>query len=296
MLCPSCGAFMPLHQAFCTQCGTGLSDAPPSVPAGASARPAPARCTFPGCPSPISKPGHTLCYTHWKATARPSTSLPAPLPQADSLLTATTLGERLNLPSRKVNSVLAELGWISKDGNGWVATAQALALGAKQKRAPQNGTPFVVWPSTILTNTALHATVSSIQGDSTETPAAAAAPERSFRDRFPAQHRTTDGHWVRSKAELLIDNWLYMAGIVHAYERRLPIEEETYCDFYIPAGKVYIEYWGLEHDPAYAVRQQVKQALYRRYQLHLIEVTDDHVRNLDDCLPKLLLTYGVAVS
>ena len=48
-----------------------------------------------------------------------------------------------------------------------------------------------------------------------------------------------------SKAEMLIDNWLYMAEIVHAYERKLPIEEDVYCDFYIPKGKVYIEYWGM---------------------------------------------------
>ena len=36
---------------------------------------------------------------------------------------------------------------------------------------------------------------------------------------------------VRSKAEQIIDNWLYHKGIVHAYERRVPIEEEVYCDF-----------------------------------------------------------------
>jgi len=34
------------------------------------------------------------------------------------------------------------------------------------------------------------------------------------------KYRTEDGHWVRSKAELIIDNWLYRGRIVHAYERR----------------------------------------------------------------------------
>jgi hypothetical protein len=253
-------------------------------------------CSVPGCSSPISKPGHTRCYTHWKAATRSSTPPPAQLPEADGMLTATVLGKMLNLPSRNVNSVLAELGWITKDGQGWIATPHALTLGAHQKRAAPSGVPFVVWPSTILTHTALQAMVASIRGDSPGTPPAAAAPERSFRDRFPAQHRTTDGHWVRSKAELLIDNWLYMTGLVHAYERRLPIEEEAYCDFYIPAGNVYLEYWGLEHDPTYAARKQAKQALYHRYRLNVIEVTDEHIRNLDDCLPKFLLTYGVTVS
>lgn len=62
---------------------------------------------------------------------------------------------------------------------------------------------------------------------------------------------------------MLIDNWLYMAGIVHAYERKLPIEEDLYCDFYLPTGKVYIEFWGLEDDPKYAHRKKIKQDLYK---------------------------------
>lgn len=67
---------------------------------------------------------------------------------------------------------------------------------------------------------------------------------------------------VRSRAEVLIDNWLYMQGIVHAYERRLPIEEECYCDFYLPGGKgVYIEFWGRESDPTYQERQAAKRDL-----------------------------------
>ena len=98
---------------------------------------------------------------------------------------------------------------------------------------------------------------------------------------------------VRSKAEMLIDNWLYMAEIVHAYERKLPIEEEVYCDFYIPTGKIYIEFWGLENDPKYAARKETKKAIYKKYDFKLIELTDEEVFNLDDILPKMLLKYGV---
>jgi hypothetical protein len=54
-------------------------------------------------------------------------------------------------------------------------------------------------------------------------PALGAANHPGVRKKFPDKHRSTDGHLVRSKAEVLIDNWLYMAGIVQAYERRLPI-------------------------------------------------------------------------
>jgi hypothetical protein len=87
-----------------------------------------------------------------------------------------------------------------------------------------------------------------------------------------------------------------MAELVHAYERRLPIEEEVYCDFYVPAGKVYIEYWGYEDNPEYAARKKVKQGLYQKYELNLIELSDKHIMNLDDYLPKMLLNFGVVVS
>lgn len=50
----------------------------------------------------------------------------------------------------------------------------------------------------------------------------------------------------RSKAELLIDNWLYTRHLAHAYERRMPVPEDAYADFFIPLGECYIEYWGLD--------------------------------------------------
>ena len=31
----------------------------------------------------------------------------------------------------------------------------------------------------------------------------------------------------------------------------MPIKEGIYCDFYIPKGKIYIEFWGLEDDEEY---------------------------------------------
>ena len=117
--------------------------------------------------------------------------------------------------------------------------------------------------------------------------------EDSFRDKFKATHRSTDGHMVRSKAEMLIDNWFYMAEIVHAYERKLPIEEEVHSDFYIPTGKVYIEYWGLETNSEYLSRKEKKKAIYEKYGVNLIELHDKEVQNLDDILPRLLLKHGV---
>jgi hypothetical protein len=118
------------------------------------------------------------------------------------------------------------------------------------------------WTENILTNKRLLETIQSIHGESTEEEAEEEdvgnkAVNVGFREKFEAKLRTADGHYVRSRAEMLIDNWLYMSEIVYAYERKLPVEEDVYCDFYLPVGKVYIEYWGLENDKRYAARRHI---------------------------------------
>ncbi len=96
---------------------------------------------------------------------------------------------------------------------------------------------------------------------------------------------------VRSKAEQIIDNWLYHKGIVHAYERRVPIEEEVYCDFFIPLGqKVWIEFWGLEEEK-YLKRKELKRRFYEQNKKNLIELTDKDIENLDDVMPRKLRPY-----
>jgi hypothetical protein len=118
----------------------------------------------------------------------------------------------------------------------------------------------------------------------------AAREEVDFRRKFPPKFLCSDGHWVRSKAELLVDNWLYTRRppIAHAYERRLPVEEEAYADFYIPVGDCYIEYWGLD-TPEYTDRQQRKLELYDRYKFRVISLREHDIEKLDDLLPVKLL-------
>lgn len=107
------------------------------------------------------------------------------------------------------------------------------------------------------------------------------------------EYRTEDGHYVRSKAELIIDNWLYNKEIVHAYEKKLPTEENLLSDFYIPKGRIYIEYWGYENQEKYLKRKKIKQNIYKKYKFNLIELNDKDVQNLDDILPKRLLKFGI---
>ena len=211
------------------------------------------------------------------------------------LFSSTKISAKYNLSARKINYILSEIGFIEKYLKGWNITELGIKNGGIQKENYQNGVPYVEWDSSIFDNDAFLSIIKEVQGDAGESTQKKIEDSKAsdFRGKFIPKYRATDGHMVRSKAEMLIDNWLYMAEIVHAYERKLPIEEEVYCDFYIPTAKVYIEFWGLENEPQYAKRKEVKQAIYKKYNFKLIELSDKEVYNLDDVLPKLLLKYGV---
>lgn len=113
-----------------------------------------------------------------------------------------------------------------------------------------------------------------------------------LRKKWPANVRTEDGHYVRSKAEQAVDNWLCNHGIPHAYEKRVPVPEIMYCDFFIPIGKkVYIEYWGLEGSSDYDERRNEKIRLYTENKKNLIELREKDIENLDDTLPVLLRPF-----
>ena len=271
------------------------------------------KCSAVDCDSPVSKDGYAFCYKHWleqnkgKTVKKFETTVVEPPKQAN-FLSSTTLGEKLGIGSRKVNLVLSELGWIERATKGWVPTVQGKKLQAESREIRQSGIPYVVWPEAIISSRILTNTIQELLGSKVSEPKIksedVSGQEKNEKqvglrdklDKFKPTHRAMDGHWVRSKAEGLIDNWLYMSGIVHAYERLLPIEEELYCDFYVPAGKVYIEFWGLENDPKYKERKEKKKEIYKKYGFNLIELNDQHIQNLDDYLPKMLLKFNVIVD
>ncbi|NCT93128.1 MAG: glycerol kinase [Chitinophagaceae bacterium] len=229
------------------------------------------------------------------------------------LINATAIGKHFDISSQRLNLILSELGLIEKDlAAGWEITKLGKSIGGRQFEHETSGANYVLWPESIIQYKRLlevfkenstdqpqtqTATVSSPQ---TETQVANINKDN-FREKFEAKHRTIDGHYVRSKAEMLIDNWLYQYGLVHAYERKLPIDEDVYCDFYIPSGNgrpqaVYIEFWGLENDPKYTERKNTKIEIYKREGLSLIELTDADLQNIDDILAKKLRQFKVPIG
>jgi len=251
--------------------------------------------------------GKPLCRAC--STAAPATTSPHEDDAPAGFLSSRKIGQHFGLSPVKINLILAELGWIERYVKGWVYTPRGESLGANQKEM-RNGTPFVVWPTKILQyapfRSAIGEQIGAALPDHVGSALADHAPPRSakadptpkpddFRSKFPKDYCAMDGHMVRSRAEVIIDNFLYVQGIVHAYERRLPIEEDCYCDFYIPKGKggVYIEYWGLENDAKYRERKTAKQAIYAKYKMQLIELGDAEIERLDDVLPRMLLRFGI---
>lgn len=215
-------------------------------------------------------------------------------------LNATAISKEFGISAQRMNLIFAELGFQEKHTAGWKVTKTGQAIGGRQMEH-ESGALYAIWPAAILVNKRLLDVVQpseqAVQAESTGYSLAGPG----FREKFEAKLRATDGHFVRSRAELVIDNWLYTYGIVHAYERRLNIEEECYCDFYIPSGPgrphgVYIEYWGMEDDPKYADRKKKKLELYRKNEIALIELNGKDIDNLDDILARKLLKYNIKVG
>jgi hypothetical protein len=119
-------------------------------------------------------------------------------------------------------------------------------------------------------------------------------------DKYPAKFRTQDGHRVRSRAECIIDDFLYVNNIVHCYEKLLPGDEIAYCDFYIPAGNgkpqgVYIEFWGLTNDAQYLSRREHKLGIYKKFEFPLIELEESDIFDLQEKLTPKLLRYNIRI-
>lgn len=71
-----------------------------------------------------------------------------------------------------------------------------------------------------------------------------------IRKKWPAKYRCKDGHYVGSRAELTIDNWLCNEGIQHFYEKKIIVngnpDDYMISDFFIPKENIYIENFGVK--------------------------------------------------
>lgn len=204
-------------------------------------------------------------------------------------LTTKEIAKKFDKNAKDINLALLNLGFIKKCDNGYNVTEVGKYYGGMQNY--YMGRASVRWDERILYNEIFIDEITKFGAK-----VAKEEQKEDFREKFKAEYRTSDGHYVRSRAELVIANWFFAEGIAYAYEKRVPVEEDMYCDFYIPKGKVYIEFWGLEDDEAYLKRKDKKIELYKKYNLNLIEIDNNTINNIDDYLPKELLKFGVSLN
>ncbi len=116
--------------------------------------------------------------------------------------------------------------------------------------------------------------------------------KKKYKPQVATSFKCLDGHIVRSKGELVIDNHLHRLGLEHEYENTIKVRGNPIkYDWYLPKFKIYIEYWGF-YGKNYMKRKVEKIHLYRKGNLKLISIEDimlkDIYSNLEIELNKLI--------
>ncbi len=109
---------------------------------------------------------------------------------------------------------------------------------------------------------------------------------------YPEQLKCLDGHIVKSRGELIIDNYLYRLKIKHIYEGEIRVNGHIIkYDWYLPDFDVYIEYWGY-FGKEYLERKKEKIKLYEEGNLELISIEDEMFHDIYKYLREQLEKYG----
>jgi hypothetical protein len=233
--------------------------------------------------------------------------------EIDDCISTSALARCVDVDSKKLFGLLERERFIRREGERWVLEDAGRNIGGTMRE--RGGASWLVWARSGQGAETLAGLIRAefkvegvlglmCAGPPSEKPVGEkdkpAAVEKRRSDprerRESATYCCEDGHYVRSRAELIIDNYLYHHRIVHAYERRVPVAQEQFCDFYVPEGCVYIEFWGLESDPEYVARKKQKIQAYQKNKLQLIELSDSDLTKLDDILPRRLSKFGVRAA
>ena len=205
------------------------------------------------------------------------------LPEAP--LTATNLAHKWDMPARLVNLLLAERQLLAKHVRGWHLTDKGKLLGGRQHESESSGIPYVTWPETLLDDPELLLAVQQVRGDTALT-----------------NHPTLDGHQVNNAVQRRVDNWLYLAGIVHARDYAFVWALDSLnADFYLPTIHFCIECWadalGQQNNNSAGVisGELEKLAIYKKHKLDYIELRDENIHQIDEVLARSLLKRGLAV-
>jgi len=112
---------------------------------------------------------------------------------------------------------------------------------------------------------------------------------------FP-ELRAIDGHFVRSKNEVIVDNYLFNKKINHIYECGLPGLELILCDWYLPDLKTFVEFWGISNDINYEENKKRKLQIYEANNFNLISIEKNDLANLDQVFTEKLSRLGYSIE
>jgi hypothetical protein len=209
-----------------------------------------------------------------------------------------------DVESWEVNEVLGLGGLIlAVPPQGWAPTPEGYERGGFSACKPAyESSPHVRWKRAILDDETFLEKIKTGLGQKAfprvlvETkPPQRAAKKSSAASPCECRFRTDDGHYVRSKAEVLIDNWLYAHGLAHAYEPPLP-GGKYIGDFLVPTpkGGIYIEFWGLAGDGTYDRKRLKKTEVYRSSNLRLMDLDESDMASLDASLKERFAKFGLS--
>ena len=200
------------------------------------------------------------------------------------MLSAAELAAPWQLSPATMHRALAELVWLKRSFHGWELTALGQQQGGVQLESKQSGMLYVRWPEAVNESAALQRLLETCRD--IEQPGDG--------DLFSKQSgRSLDGHQFDSQGCLQICHWLYLAGVLHACQRALPVKQHLYADFYLPRQGVYLEYWDKDENSRALSARMERMSLYKELSLPLIELHPDDLPHLDEIMPRQLRRYGV---
>ena len=216
-------------------------------------------------------------------------------------VSVTTLGGQYGIASHRLNALLAELGWQKRFHKGWTITPRGETLGGVEREDSESGVPYTVWPRDITDNPTLALALQQIAVHAQETtePQDPQPTDPGSQQSFDLQPKTSttcrDGHQALNIEDLMVDNWLYLMNVVHAYRWPLADASLGCCDFYLPAAHLHLECWHAQETAASMREKLARIDYYRENDLAVLELNADQLENLDAALPKLLLKFGITV-
>ena len=107
------------------------------------------------------------------------------------------------------------------------------------------------------------------------------------------QYKCDDGRKVRSRAEVIISNFLFKEKVRAVYEKAIYYKNEKgenetlHPDFYLPDYDIYIEYNELTAK-SYINSKEYTKKIYQQLGLKVLVITDNELRDIEACLKPAL--------